>query len=115
MITDLTAYRDGMSYLSRIAQAAYHRGRRPLSGRFRRWGVTQVSSAIAGWYPHPTGHYELRYWDGRTWALHVMDAGVPKIDERVHGPATAPVAVVTSSVATGADVAPAGLVERTRA
>src|SRR4051812_34960991 len=31
----------------------------------------------------------MRYWDGSRWALHVMDSGIPRIDELAQGPSTA--------------------------
>lgn len=30
----------------------------------------------ASWYPDPTGHAELRYWDGSQWTEHVSTQGV---------------------------------------
>jgi uncharacterized protein (AIM24 family) len=30
----------------------------------------------AAWHPDPTGHHELRYWDGTQWTEHVSDGGV---------------------------------------
>ena len=30
----------------------------------------------AGWKPDPTGHAELRYWDGEAWTEHVSNQGV---------------------------------------
>ncbi|HEV3266534.1 MAG TPA: DUF2510 domain-containing protein [Acidimicrobiales bacterium] len=29
----------------------------------------------ASWYPDPTGHHDLRYWDGVAWSSHVATAG----------------------------------------
>jgi len=30
----------------------------------------------AGWFPDPTGHAELRWWDGTAWTEHVSTGGV---------------------------------------
>ncbi len=34
----------------------------------------------ASWHPDPTGHHELRYWDGSAWTDHVSDQGVTGTD-----------------------------------
>jgi hypothetical protein len=34
-----------------------------------------ASSTPAGWYPDPSGRYELRYWDGSAWTEHVSRQG----------------------------------------
>ena len=40
---------------------------------------TQVQSAVpttpAGWYPDPSGRFEMRYWDGNGWTEHVARGG----------------------------------------
>ncbi len=33
-----------------------------------------------GWWPDPTGHHELRYWDGDEWTVHVSTGGTQSID-----------------------------------
>jgi hypothetical protein len=32
------------------------------------------STPIAGWYPDPQGHFDLRYWDGAAWTSHTSGA-----------------------------------------
>jgi hypothetical protein len=34
-----------------------------------------VVTTPAGWYPDPSGRFELRYWDGNQWTEHVARAG----------------------------------------
>jgi hypothetical protein len=34
-----------------------------------------ASSTPAGWYPDPSGRYEVRYWDGLQWTEHVSRQG----------------------------------------
>jgi hypothetical protein len=34
-----------------------------------------VVTTPAGWYPDPSGRYELRYWDGTQWTEHVARQG----------------------------------------
>jgi hypothetical protein len=34
-----------------------------------------VVSTPAGWYPDPSGRFEMRYWDGTSWTEHVSRAG----------------------------------------
>jgi hypothetical protein len=43
-----------------------------------------VYHAAAGWYPDPTNHSDLRYWDGAGWTEHSSPATPP--DEPAHGP-----------------------------
>jgi hypothetical protein len=46
-----------------------------------------VHHAAAGWYPDPTTHADLRYWDGAAWTEHTSPATPPMPpDEPVHGP-----------------------------
>ena len=33
------------------------------------------SGAAPNWYPDPTGHNELRYWDGQGWTEHISNRG----------------------------------------
>lgn len=35
---------------------------------------------MAGWYPDPGRHHELRYWDGKGWTSHVRDGAVQGTD-----------------------------------
>ena len=37
----------------------------------------------AGWYPDPSGRFELRYWDGSRWTEHVSRAGQQYTDPPV--------------------------------
>src|SRR6476646_4551604 len=30
-----------------------------------------ITHTPAGWYPDPSGRYEMRYWDGLAWTEHV--------------------------------------------
>jgi hypothetical protein len=39
-----------------------------------------LTAASAGWLADPTGHHELRYWDGTVWTEHVSSAGIMSID-----------------------------------
>ncbi len=34
-----------------------------------------VVTTPAGWYPDPSGRFEMRYWDGTAWTEHVSRAG----------------------------------------
>lgn len=34
-----------------------------------------ASTTPAGWYPDPSGRFELRYWDGGAWTEHVSRQG----------------------------------------
>jgi len=34
-----------------------------------------VVTTPAGWYPDPSGRFELRYWDGTQWTEHVARQG----------------------------------------
>ena len=43
-----------------------------------------ASDAVpAGWYPDPSGRFELRYWDGSRWTEHVSRAGQQYTDPPV--------------------------------
>jgi hypothetical protein len=37
--------------------------------------ATPVSVTPAGWYPDPSGRFEMRYWDGTAWTEHVARGG----------------------------------------
>jgi hypothetical protein len=34
-----------------------------------------VVTTPAGWYPDPSGRFEMRYWDGSAWTEHVSRQG----------------------------------------
>ena len=34
-----------------------------------------ITHTPAGWYPDPSGRYEMRYWDGLAWTEHVSRQG----------------------------------------
>jgi hypothetical protein len=36
---------------------------------------TPIVTTPPGWYPDPSGRYELRYWDGTQWTEHVARQG----------------------------------------
>jgi len=38
------------------------------------------ANTAAAWYPDPSGHHELRYWNGSGWTEHVSDHGTPGTD-----------------------------------
>ena len=58
-----------------------------------------TSAPVAGWYPDPSGRFQLRWWDGRDWSEHVATWGAMYVDPPR---ATAP----TLTVTTPATVAP---------
>jgi hypothetical protein len=37
-------------------------------------------NTAAAWSPDPSGHHELRYWNGAAWTEHVSDHGTPGTD-----------------------------------
>jgi uncharacterized protein YxjI len=39
-----------------------------------------VTTTPAGWFPDPTGRYEVRYWDGTEWTSHVSVQGQASVD-----------------------------------
>jgi hypothetical protein len=45
--------------------------------------VQQVSTTPAGWYPDPSGRFELRYWNGTAWTEHVARGGQQYTDPPV--------------------------------
>jgi hypothetical protein len=55
-----------------------------------------VTTAEAGWYPDPSGRYNLRYFDGATWTSHVTDASGAVIQD--NAAAAAPPAAATTEV-----------------
>lgn len=54
-----------------------------------------TSAPVAGWYRDPSGRFELRYWDGRTWSEHVASRGTQYVDPP--RPTSAPVAAVATA------------------
>jgi Protein of unknown function (DUF2510) len=42
----------------------------------------QGTPPAAGWFPDPSGEFQLRYWDGLQWTLHVSTDGVVATDPR---------------------------------
>ena len=42
-----------------------------------------VITTPAGWYPDPSGRFEMRYWDGTAWTEHVSRAGQQYTDPPV--------------------------------
>jgi hypothetical protein len=42
-----------------------------------------VVTTPAGWYPDPSGRYEMRYWDGAKWTEHVARQGQQYTDPPV--------------------------------
>ena len=34
-----------------------------------------ITHTPAGWYPDPSGRFEMRYWDGLAWTEHVSRQG----------------------------------------
>lgn len=48
-----------------------------------------VSGPAPGWYRDPSGRFEHRYWDGRTWTEHAATAGVTYRDPPRPGPPVA--------------------------
>ena len=37
--------------------------------------VAALALVLSGWWPDPTGRYQLRYWDGRLWTSGVITNG----------------------------------------
>ena len=44
-------------------------------------------STPAGWYPDPSHHAQLRWWDGQRWTEHTHPAAPPGVDLRKDAPA----------------------------
>lgn len=42
--------------------------------------VAQPAGAPPNWYPDPTGHADLRFWDGARWTQHVSTGGITGVD-----------------------------------
>ena len=42
-----------------------------------------VATTPAGWYPDPSGRFEMRYWDGTAWTEHVSRQGQQYTDPPV--------------------------------
>lgn len=60
---------------------------RPRRSRTRRYAVDVGRPPLPppplldpAWYPDPTGRYEARYWDGRTWTSHISHYGATGAD-----------------------------------
>jgi len=53
-----------------------HAGRRPPPAA----GQREAAPPAPGWFPDVTHRHELRYWDGRRWTEHVVDAGRRDVD-----------------------------------
>jgi Protein of unknown function (DUF2510) len=45
--------------------------------------VAPASTTPAGWYPDPSGRFEMRYWDGNGWTEHVARQGQQYTDPPV--------------------------------
>ena len=45
--------------------------------------ATAATATPAGWYPDPSGRYEMRYWDGDKWTEHVSRQGQTYTDPPV--------------------------------
>jgi hypothetical protein len=45
--------------------------------------IQQVTTTPAGWYPDPSGRFELRYWNGTAWTEHVARGGQQYTDPPV--------------------------------
>jgi Protein of unknown function (DUF2510) len=45
--------------------------------------AASVPTTPAGWYPDPSGRYEMRYWDGDKWTEHVSRQGQTYTDPPV--------------------------------
>ena len=43
--------------------------------RFFTDGEGAAALPPSGWYPDPSGRYEMRYWDGDKWTEHVSRQG----------------------------------------
>ncbi|MCG2620498.1 DUF2510 domain-containing protein [Arthrobacter sp. I2-34] len=35
---------------------------------------------LPGWYTDPDGRYELRYWDGQAWTVHIFQRGIQTVE-----------------------------------
>ena len=48
----------------------------------RRWfaDLRSPPGSPSGWYPDPSGRYELRFWAGSDWTAHVADSGQSPLD-----------------------------------
>jgi len=79
--------RDATPRSARIGARIAGAGARHLAPRIRTAGspfdTPAIPTAPAGWYPDPTGRYEHRYWDGRSWTCHVTSDGAPTTDSAV--------------------------------
>jgi hypothetical protein len=75
-----------------IAELAFLR---PENARLQQWvasltgttahdaytpGYTTDAGSPAQWHPDPSGHHQLRWWDGANWSDQVSDDGVASSD-----------------------------------
>jgi len=60
---------DAASYASSVVEAAVT----PIETVST--AAAAVTSTPAGWYPDPSGRFEMRYWDGSAWTEHVARGG----------------------------------------
>jgi hypothetical protein len=65
----------------------------------------------AGWYPDPSGRFDLRYFDGTSWTHHVSVRGQPGVDSlSAHPPAVVWVSAIAPPSANSNGMATASLV-----
>src|SRR3954451_17827876 len=66
-------------------------------------GADTVRPVDAGWYPDPTGRYELRYFNGQNWTGDASNGGERLLDPSPSAgpPATAPAGPVPSDRPSG--------------
>jgi hypothetical protein len=61
----------------------------PVTGRRRGWAV-HFATVTPGWFPDPSGRFEFRYFNGRSWTADVATDGARYIDagaDRAQSPA----------------------------
>jgi hypothetical protein len=62
--------------LALVVALRRHSRRRPTTVT----GQREDAPPAPGWFPDVTHRHELRYWDGRRWTEHVVDAGSRDVD-----------------------------------